>query len=336
MHDRIRTGKTCGNRGSALVAVLWLSAALAAIAFSLATTVRGEVERTSTELDGARAYYLATGALERAMIYMQWGSRFQLPDGSPRYFAPWMTRMHFSFPTGDADVEIAPESARLNLNQASPEDLLRLLAAVGLEPERAGMITRAILDWRTAPLQGAFTDFDRYYLSLRPSFRSRHASFREKEDLLLLRGMTPEIYYGAVQQDAKGNLRPVGGLRGLVTVFGDSTAVDVNTAPPAVLQAVGLAPAEIDAVAAARSRQPFRSLDALRGMGFPARTLARLSLGGGVVYTLRATARWRAPEGRLSDAVRSVGVTISSEDLEPGEPFRVLHWDERLWEGEVQ
>src|ERR1017187_6371743 len=35
------------TRGSGLLAVLWLSAALAAIAFSLSVTVRGEIERTS-------------------------------------------------------------------------------------------------------------------------------------------------------------------------------------------------------------------------------------------------------------------------------------------------
>ena len=53
------------RRGAALLAVLWLSAILAAIAFSVATTVRGETERTSTLSEGVRAYYLATGALER-------------------------------------------------------------------------------------------------------------------------------------------------------------------------------------------------------------------------------------------------------------------------------
>ena len=61
------------RRGAALLAVLWLSAILAAIAFSVATTVRGETERTSTLSEGVRAYYLATGALERALAYIEWG-----------------------------------------------------------------------------------------------------------------------------------------------------------------------------------------------------------------------------------------------------------------------
>src|ERR671938_661238 len=36
------------KRGGALLAVLWLSVALSAIAFSVANSVRGETERTST------------------------------------------------------------------------------------------------------------------------------------------------------------------------------------------------------------------------------------------------------------------------------------------------
>ena len=44
------------NRGSALLAVLWLSLALSAIAFSVASTVHGETERVSTAVDGIRSY----------------------------------------------------------------------------------------------------------------------------------------------------------------------------------------------------------------------------------------------------------------------------------------
>src|SRR4051794_28408126 len=67
-------------RGSALLAVLWLSLALSAIAFSLANNVQGETERTSTAVDGLRSYYLATGAIERAILYIEWGKR-SAPNG---------------------------------------------------------------------------------------------------------------------------------------------------------------------------------------------------------------------------------------------------------------
>ena len=60
------------ERGSALLAVLWLAAALSAIAFTVATTVRGETERTSTDIDSLRAYYLASGSVERGILWILW------------------------------------------------------------------------------------------------------------------------------------------------------------------------------------------------------------------------------------------------------------------------
>src|SRR5438445_11541535 len=108
------TGKR--RKGSALLAVLWLAAALAAIAFAVANTVRGETERTSTEVDSMRAYYLATAGIDRALLWMLWGPSYRNPDGTPRYFMAPMPLIHFEFPTGAANVEIIPESPKLNNN----------------------------------------------------------------------------------------------------------------------------------------------------------------------------------------------------------------------------
>ncbi len=66
----LRPGKT---RGGALLAVLWLSAGLAAIALSVSSNVRSETDRVSTSGEGLRASYLASGALERGILWVQWG-----------------------------------------------------------------------------------------------------------------------------------------------------------------------------------------------------------------------------------------------------------------------
>src|SRR5262249_38295552 len=94
------TNKNVRATGSALLAVLWLTAALSAIPFTVATNVRAETERTSTAVDALRAYYLATGAIERALLYIQWGPGTRNPDGSPKYFENPMPVMRFEFPTG--------------------------------------------------------------------------------------------------------------------------------------------------------------------------------------------------------------------------------------------
>src|SRR5258708_1095785 len=128
------------RRGSALLTVLWISAALAAVSLSLSNTVRGETERVSTDLDGLRAYYLAAGAVERATIETLWGrwhpDARRIPNG-PGWF-------DYTFPAGTARVEMIPETAKLDVNSIHPDRLARLLAAMEVEPGRAQAIAAGI------------------------------------------------------------------------------------------------------------------------------------------------------------------------------------------------
>src|SRR6202521_3661025 len=130
---RAATAKRRTHRqGVALLSVLWLAAALSAIAFTVANLVRAETERALTEKDAVRAYYLASGAVERAMLYVQWGPAYRNPDGSPKYFQPPMPVLRFDFPTGSAAVEVIPENSKLNVNTATALELMDLDVALQL------------------------------------------------------------------------------------------------------------------------------------------------------------------------------------------------------------
>jgi len=315
------------RRGGALLIVLWLSAALSAIAFSVANTVRGETERTATSVDGLRGHYIAEAAVERALLYMVWGSSYRNPDGSPRFWENGMSRLSMNFPGGDAQVEVIPATSRLNINSASEEQLFRLLVAIGAEPARAEEIAAGIIDWRSG--SAGLTAFDRYYLSLTPSFHARHASFEEIEEVLLVKGVTPEIFYGSYVRDADGRLVSRGGLRDCVTVYGSNAQFDVNTAEPALLLSLGLDPQVVDEIVRRREVRPFRrsaDLDAIRRLGGQA--VGRLTVGGVTIYTVRATARPRLPNGGLSDMRSSAAATVKfvGPDFQP--PYHVLRWYE--------
>jgi general secretion pathway protein K len=312
--------------------VLWLSAALSAIAFSLASSVRGETERTAAALDGVRSYYLATGAIERALLYMQWGPGYRLPDGSPRYYAPGMSRLSFAFPSGEAVVEVIPESSKMNINFAPPEDLFRLLVNLGAEPERAREIALGIVDWRSPAPRAGPTPFDQYYLSLAPSFLARHASFEEIEEVLLVKGMTPQLFYGTYERSAQGQLMARGGLKDCITVYGALGAFDVNTAEPAVLAAAGLSPELVAAIVQTRRRMPFRDQGQLaQFLGGAGPAMQRLRVGGNTIYTLRATARQRLAGGGLSDLRRSVAAVVKLSPYGWPEPYHVLRWYDQVW-----
>src|SRR3984893_10734184 len=118
------------TRGGALLAVLWLSAGLAAIAVSVSSNVRSETDRVSTSGEGLRASYLASGALERGILWLQWGNsafNSNAPDGLPRCWPYTMRRLPMLFPSGDVLVEVIPESSKLNINRAAPDDLYRVV-----------------------------------------------------------------------------------------------------------------------------------------------------------------------------------------------------------------
>lgn len=322
------TSRGSRERGSALLAVLWVSAALAAIAFSLSSTVLGETQRTSTDVDGLRAYYLASGGLQRAEYELLWAV------GSPDKFPIRRdsARVDYTFPSGDVRVEIIPEAAKLNVNQARPEELYKMLTAMGLEPERAGEVTAAILDWRSG---GAGGPFDQYYLSLTPSFQARHASFEEIEELLSVKGVTPELFYGTyvpAEEGAEGpRLTPRAGLVDCLSVFGSDSRIDANTAAPPVLAAIGLSPDAINALLERRRAKPFTEAELSSFAAAAGDGAGRLRVGGNSILTLRATARLRLVTGQLSDLRRTVAAQVKYMPDGFDAPIHILRWYDTAW-----
>jgi general secretion pathway protein K len=314
------------RRGGALLAVFWLAAGLSAIALSVATTVLGEVERSGSAAEGARSYYLARAALERALLWVEWGEQYRNPDGSPRYYAPGMRRLHFEFPGGAADVDFLPENARLNVNTIRPEELLRLLLALDVEPAQAQEISAAILDWRSPDPQG-ISLFDVHYSSLTPSFRARHASLEEVEEVLLVKGMTPELFHGGFWRSSDGRLAARRGLRDCLSIHSSGGHMDVNTVEPAVLAAIGFPPDAIAAIMQIRRAGGFQSEEQLRLFTAQLGPLAgRLTVGFGTMVILRSTARIRRPDGSLSDLRRTVSAQVKFRPTTKDAPYHILRW----------
>ena len=320
------------QKGGALLAVLWLSAGLAAVALSISSTVRAETDRVSTSAEGLRAGYLAAGALERAILWLQWGNlgvSAVNQDGSVRFWRPGLPRLTMAFPSGDAVVEVIPEAARMNVNTASADDLYRVIFTVSGDPERSRLITEALVDWRT-PASGP-SAFDQYYFTLGPTFRARHASFQEIEELLWVQGMSPELFYGNYTTGADGRLYARGGLRDCLSVWGSAGPFDVNTSSPALMEAMGMSPDMAAAVLARRQVRPFTNVAELSELGpLP----PRVSMNPGTsIYTLRATARLRRNGGVYSDVVRMAAAVVRLPGPRPlpKPPVQVLRWYDDAW-----
>lgn len=326
------------RRGGALISVLWLTAALSAIAFSVGAMVRGEIERATNSSEGTRAYFLARGALERMM--------FEIDRTSPGPQVPAqqagaiMARLghidRYRFGDGEVVVEVVAEAGKININRAPPEQIQLVLAELGLPLDRAAALTAAIVDWRgpfgampgQAPLA---SPFDPYYLQRTPSFRPARASFQEIEELLLVHGVTPEIFFPGYRMAADGAFVPRPGLRDCFSAYrGGETTVDLMSAPAAVMASYGIPRMAAEAFAAERMVTDMFLPERLQAFLAPAMAAAGMRpaefgmlqpMAGRVMYTLRAT-------GRVNGTIRSVAALIQMR-ARTNAAFDVVRWEDQ-------
>jgi general secretion pathway protein K len=149
---------------------------------------------------------------------------------------------------GRLSYRLTDETGRLNLNRASRDVLNRLLLELGVEKRARDMIVDSIQDWRDPNeehrLNGAESD---YYTALPVPYRSKNADFDSVDELLQVQGVTREMLYGRGETP---------GLAEHLTVWG-AGAVNVNTASPLVLRAMGFAVPEVETLV---GRRPYADL----------------------------------------------------------------------------
>jgi general secretion pathway protein K len=242
---RQRSGPARDERGFALLVVLLVVALVAVAGAEFAYSMRLEaaaVRAYKAEIIGT---HLAEAALEQAIREIVGDApfvaedndgllTFYATDGRPR---PRLRRDKVEFGPGRYSYRITDEEARLNLNTAQPDRIDRLLQTLGIDKDDRDGIIDAIQDWRDPNeehrLRGA--ESDDYYLKLKVPYRARNANLESITELLQIKGITSTIYYGTKD-------RP--GLASFVSVRSPGQ-VNINTAPAAVLSALGLSSAEI-------------------------------------------------------------------------------------------
>ena len=143
--------------------------------------------------------------------------------------------------------------------------------------------------------------------------------------------MTPELFYGTYERAPQGGLVRRRGLGDCLSVYG-SGSVDVNTADPAVLAAVGAPVDVIDTILRLRQMGPILRPEQLTEITQGAPGTERLTIGLSPILTLRATAQNRLADGTLSDTRRSVAVLLKLLDRSKfNEPYHILRWYDNVW-----
>ncbi len=146
--------------------------------------------------------------------------------------------------------------------------------------------------------------------------------------MLQLKGVTPDLYYGTSLDGSRA------GMRDCLSAFSAGGSLDINTARAESMIAIGIDPEDAANIVKNRAAHPILDYKELAGIQLslgPAG--ARLRIGGNTMYTLRATARLRQPDGRFSDMRRTVAALVkrwdsgNKDNKTPG--FEVVRWYDR-------
>jgi general secretion pathway protein K len=312
------------QRGIALLAVMWTVAVMLLVALVFSNSVQIETRASIYRKEAAQAHAMATGGVEAAL----WGIAYPpLPDQEPPPLWTWQKgqrQWNVRFQGGMAEVQIVNETGNLDLNAAGREQLRRLFEARGLEAAAATQLAAAIIHWRSPA--GADDQesqaLEDYYRQA--AYRPAHAPFTSLEEVLRVRGMTPEIFYGTVEVTGQGALRRMYGVGQDLTVFSASAPVNVNYASEAVLvstpeMSAGMARAIIQE----RRKKPFASISEISERvadSLPDESVPFLTTSESNTYSIVSIGQVTGSPVRR--AVRAV-VQLAAQG---GSPYRTIAW----------
>jgi general secretion pathway protein K len=257
--------------GIALIVVMLVIIVLAGLATAFAFQMKVEMRLARYSSDSTRMQWIGRSGVEKARYLLSMQS---LVPGRGNYEALNQKWAHGHGDTNELlagigldnqevdggvyNVVITDMERKFNINAADEPLLQQALTVIGVDASEFSKITDSILDWRDPDsdprLSGAEDD---YYLSLNPPYNCKNGYIDDLSELLLVKGVSPQIYWGpAVSahfistyptmknrklQDAAEKTYPVG----MVDLFNALSAgrLNVNTASATALQLVpGLDP----------------------------------------------------------------------------------------------
>jgi general secretion pathway protein K len=228
---------------------------------------------------------------------------------------------NYQIGAGTISVKIIDLERKVNVNTANSPELQQVLTVMGVDANDISVVSDSILDWRDADdaprIAGAESD---YYQGLNPPYYAKNAPIDNLAELLLIKGVTPEMYWGVSstnQLPGKFQKPKLGfgtapgqtpdypfGLKDIFTPF-SSGQININTADANVLSTIpGMdetAAESIikyrsgpDGVDATEDDTPFRSVGQLAAAGISSALVGQISrycTVGSSVFEVHITAK---------------------------------------------
>ncbi len=229
------------NRGVALIVVILTVSVIVALTVEFNRSTRDGLYDTANLSDGIRLYYVAKSGFyggEALLMANQNNFDALTQDWAKTDLLSLQSEGYFR--QGSFQVRITDEAGKIPVNKLITGNaynepvralLVRLLSLpeFNLSQDRVNVIVNSLKDWLDpddeVTGQGAE---NAYYRSVDPPYSAKNGFLDCIDDLLMVKGITKELYYGTKETPA---------LKDCLTVFGDG-AININTAPTTVLRAL--------------------------------------------------------------------------------------------------
>jgi len=272
------------NHGFAVIIALVAVTVLTLLAGAFAYAMKVETRLAANTSDDEQFYWIGRGGVERACwwlalegnqpfssLHQYWAGG---PGEGPETNSPLAGESLAGFPigTGTVTLSMTELESKINLNTADGPLLQQTLTAMGADANSISIVSDSILDWidpddNTRPA-GAESD---YYLGLVPSYNAKNAPIDNLDELLLVKGVTHDMFYGGSSASAStpfpehklGFGHAPGqepdyafGLRDVFTPF-STGKINILTADDKVLQLIpGIDTGAAQAIETARDSDP--------------------------------------------------------------------------------
>ena len=255
------------QEGVALLLTLWAILILSILTANLVYNMRLEKEITDYQRKKAVAAKLARAGYEWSKFMItksgssfsdeeEYGEVFRdklkhLQRGVPVRWDDSQNEMGAIFEKGTFTVEIIPEQGRRNVNTLDEAGWHQLFERSGVPDELWDELVDTLADWIDSndlhQLNGAEED-DAFYRDA--GYKPKNAPIDTIDELLLIKGWTPEILYGGPSDLEEGLVMT--GLASHLTTLGDGK-INVNSASTEVLWSIpGIDEFGVDGILAGR------------------------------------------------------------------------------------
>lgn len=246
--------------GVALVIVMLVVFAMTVAAGLFAYSMKVEIRLAQNSNSGPELAWLGLSGVEYAKwwiaqeaaipgegAYQGLNQRWAGGPGSPDFAESPLAGLSLkdvAVGEGRVSIRIVDLERRFNINNADLGMLRSALSEIGADSTDAEIVANAIIDWRDRDglsQPGRPAETEDYYSHLDPPYRAKDGPIDDMSEVLKIRGVTPEIFYG-IDRGRDGGVgaavAPAKPAPGLVDLFCtlSSGQVNINTAPLPVLQ----------------------------------------------------------------------------------------------------